>query len=403
MEESIKEGDHVVLMKNFDAGNMKIISVEPGKIIHYGKLHFDSSPLIGSRFGAVFEIHDETMTEVKDFESYDNELSQTLSNNLSNFNEKSQFSQEKIIKKKKQKNRSNIVTLIRPSLVLINEMLYARDKIGGLRPDVLSQIITLSNIHCGSKCLVLDHNLGLVTSAVMSRILPDGVCIQIAPDYEFVCATRTTLRMLNIKEEYCIKSLFAILFKDFYKVCLNIDKFSYENEIMQTKDEHHIERLTQTPDRAVKNPETGEKHTINDADIDQLEHGKIIQSLIKKGANRELRNKERENASSLLKTRSLNSIILIAQNDHPLPILKLTYEFLIPSGQFVIYSDTIEPLLECQQYLKSKTSAVSMALSESWLRKYQVLPDRTRPEMNMSGYGGYLLSGTKVFCQHKSF
>lgn len=398
MKGPIKEGDNVVLMKSFNADNIKIIAVEPGKIIHYGKLHFDPSPLIGAEYGSIFEISEETMTKVDDFESYDNELSTEVSSKLANFNGKSQFSQEKILKKKKKKNGSNIVTVIRPSLLLINEMFYARDKVGGLRSDSLSQILTSSNIQNGSRCLLYDHNLGLLTAGVMSRILPDGTCVQLAPNYEHVTCTRRTLSMLNIKEKDFGGKIFGLTMKDLYKIHLKIDQFSYEDDIMRARGVEHLDRIADLPHKRTMRDSEGDKITTapGASRDDDQEQGTLQQTLIKNHANRELRNEERLKAASILKSRSLNTIILIAQNDHPLPILKLCYDFLLLSGQFVIYCDTIEPLLECHDYLRSNSLAVSMNLSESWLRRYQVLPDRSRPEMNMSGFGGYLLSGTKA-------
>lgn len=391
MSQTISEDDHVVLMKSFDHGNMKIIPASRGKIVHYGKLHFDPTPLIGSQFGSVFEIKDQTMTLVDNFEDYDNHLSTLVTEKLNTFNEKSQFSREKIIKKKKKQNHSNIVTVIRPTLILINEMLYARDKIGGLRPDILSQIITSSNIQNGSKCLILDHNLGLLTSAVMSRILPDGVCIQLMPDPEAIATTRKTLEMLNIDSKQCQNKLLAITIRDFYKVCKRVDNFSYENDIRRARGDEHLNRLSALT-LCTRDQETGEKKVIEEqSSADNLQN-----ILMKKDSNREMRNRERTQAAQLIKAENLDSIILIAQNEHPLNILKMTYPFLLPSRQFVIYSDIVDPLLECHQYLKSNCLAVSLNLSESWLRRYQVLPDRTRPEMNLSGFGGYLLSGTKA-------
>lgn len=37
-----------------------------------------------------------------------------------------------------------------------------------------------------------------------------------------------------------------------------------------------------------------------------------------------------------------------------------------------------------------------MDLSENWLRDYQVLPQRTHPNMQMHGTSGYIFSGIKV-------
>lgn len=395
MVESISEGDYVVLMRNFDSENMKIIPVIKNTIVHYGKLHFDPSPLIGSEFGSVFAIKDKHMVKVDNFEQFDQELSTTVTSNMmTSFEDKSEFSKEKIIKKRKRKSHFYVVTVMKPNLLLINELLYARDKIGGLRCDSLSQILTLSNIQDGTKCLLLDHNLGLLTGAVMSRILPSGICIQLFADIEACYTTRKNLEMLNIKEDKSTNKIFAITIKDAYKVYTNKDSFEVDNEAMRIRDEERLARLNSS----TENDSTKHQETIENMDIESVGSIKeeLIQSLNKKVNNRELRNSERIKAASYLKSKSIDSIIMIVQNDHPLPILKIIYTFLALSRQFVIYSDTVEPLLECYEYLKTNQLAVSLNVSETWLRRYQVLPDRTRPEMNMSGYGGYILSGIKA-------
>lgn len=377
MSDIIVEGNYVVLMKNFDIENMKIIHVIKNSIVHYGKLHFDPTSLINASFGSVFQIQGKEMIEVKDFERFDRDVSTAVTENMLTFSEKSDFSKEKIIKKKKKKSWANVVTLVKPSIILINELLYARDKLGGLRCDSLSQILTQSNVQNGSKCILLDHNLGLLSGAVMSRILPDGVCIQVFPDIEACYTTRKTLEMLNITQEQSANKILAITLRDLYKVYKNQDTFEYDNQVMKAKSEEQVEK-------SMTHIENNKR--------------KLDESLyaVKKDTNRELRNAERIQAASHLKTKSLDSLIIIAQNDHPLPILKILYHFLAPSRQIVIYSDTIEPVLECYHHLKSNQLAVTLNLSETWLRRYQVLPDRSRPEMNMSGFGGYLLSGTKA-------
>lgn len=392
MRENINEGDHVVLMKSFDSDNVKIVAAQKDSIIHYGKLHFDPSPLIGAKFGSVFEIKDKTMIEVKDFESFNEDLSSNVSSSSSTFNEKSQFSKEKLIKKRKKQNHSNVLTVIRPSILLVNEMLYARDKLGGLRWDFLAQILTLSNVQNGSKCLLLDHNLGMLTGAIMSRILPDGVCIQLLPDIEAISTTRKTLDMLNLNEQIYKDKLLGITVRDLFKVHTGINTFNYENEILKARIEEHRARLTElnSDQQCIRNLETGEKT------MEIQEQNELQENLLKKDLNREQRHQERAKAISYLNTKSLDSLVIVSQHDHPLPILKMCIEFLAYSRPFVIFNDQLDPLLECYQYLKSNSLAVSLNLSESWLRKYQVLPDRTRPEMNASGYGGYLLSGIKV-------
>lgn len=393
MNDIVASGDYVVLMKSFDTDNIKIVPVVKGTTVHYGKLHFDPGTIVGSKFGSVFEIVDGTMVKVDDFEAFDRDLSISVCNKMTTFDTKTQFSQEKIIKKKKKDNHANIVTVVQPTILHINGMLYARGKLSGLRPDSLAQILTLANIQNGCRCMLLDHNLGILTGSIMSRILPDGACIQLVADPEAICTTRKTLSMLNIRGECLQDKLFALTIRDLYKIHKGADNFGYENNIFRLRGEEHLERISQLTIRSVRDSNTGEKAMLEKEDLKKAD---LNQTLIKKDSNRETRNKERSWASEYLKKNLLNSLIIVAQNDHPLCILRLAYKYLAPSGQFVIYSDSLEPLLECYQHLKTNSIAVSLKVTESWLRRYQVLPDRTRPEMNVSGYGGYLLSGTKA-------
>ncbi|CAK8575614.1 unnamed protein product [Lathyrus sativus] len=39
---------------------------------------------------------------------------------------------------------------------------------------------------------------------------------------------------------------------------------------------------------------------------------------------------------------------------------------------------------------------IGLQITEPWLLEYQVLPSRTHPHMQMSVFGGYILSGTKI-------
>lgn len=388
MDNKVNEGDHVVLMKSFDSGNMKIVDANKNNEIHYGKLHFNVDPLIGAEYGSVFRIEGRNMIRVENFEEYDNKLSEDVSGNLITFHEKTQFSKEKILKKKKKKSHSNVVTLMKTNLTLINEMLFARDKIIGLRADVLSQVITLANLQCGSKCLVLDHNLGMITSAIMSRIIPGGVCIQLLPDYEALQTTRKTMQMLNVCESSRDLGLKSITIRDLYKIIKGIDDFNYEGNILNQRNKIHLKRLDELRnDRDTKK----QKLDLTDEDARQIQN-----NLLKKEVNRDLRQRERVDAAHHLKSRSIDSVIIVVQNDHPVKLLEMMLHFLSPSRQFVIYSDTVEPLLDCYQYLKKNSLAIGLSISDSWFRSYQVLPDRTRPEMNTTGYGGYLLNGTKV-------
>merc|ERR1712094_81554 len=63
---------------------------------------------------------------------------------------------------------------------------------------------------------------------------------------------------------------------------------------------------------------------------------------------------------------------------------------------FVVFSEYMEPLMEAMLQLRAKDCAIRLQLAETWLREYQVLPERTHPVMSTSAASGYVLSGIKV-------
>lgn len=109
----------------------------------------------------------------------------------------------------------------------------------------------------------------------------------------------------------------------------------------------------------------------------------------------EERRKKLAAAAALLEGRNADGLV-IASRFHPCPVLMGLLKFLSPSRPFVVYSQYKEPLIECYTKLKEQGGTVSLRLTDTWLRHYQVLPNRTHPLLLMSGGGGYLLSGTTV-------
>ena len=84
------------------------------------------------------------------------------------------------------------------------------------------------------------------------------------------------------------------------------------------------------------------------------------------------------------------------QTTYPTNILLHLMKYLAPSRPFVVFSSYKEPLMDAYFAVKETGKAVFVTLTETWLRNYQVLPDRTHPEVLMSGGGGYILSGIVV-------
>jgi tRNA (adenine-N(1)-)-methyltransferase non-catalytic subunit len=88
--------------------------------------------------------------------------------------------------------------------------------------------------------------------------------------------------------------------------------------------------------------------------------------------------------------------LIIASRFRPLPILKQSLFLLAPSSPFVVFHEFLEPLVDCYLWLQESGLALRLNLSETWLREFQTLPGRMRPDMKMTTNGGYLLTGTYI-------
>lgn len=55
-----------------------------------------------------------------------------------------------------------------------------------------------------------------------------------------------------------------------------------------------------------------------------------------------------------------------------------------------------QPLVEVQARMRASYSFVNVSVTEPWLRRYQVLPARTHPDMSTSASGGYILHAVRT-------
>ena len=56
----------------------------------------------------------------------------------------------------------------------------------------------------------------------------------------------------------------------------------------------------------------------------------------------------------------------------------------------------MQPLVEAQARLRASHSFINVSVTEPWLRRYQVLPARTHPDMSTSASGGYILHAIRI-------
>ncbi|NXP07717.1 TRM6 methyltransferase, partial [Thinocorus orbignyianus] len=336
------------------------------------------------------------------------EIVQQLIENSTTFRDKTEFAQDKYIKKKKKKYEA-VITIVKPSTRILSTMYYAREpgKISHLRYDTLAQMLTLGNIRAGNKMIVVETCAGLVLGAVMERMGGYGSIIQMYPGGGPVRAATSCFgfpkSFFDNLHEFPLSKVDSLLSGTFSTETLPSEESTLveeeSNGLTDEKQTSLLEAEEESTTETAMEISQAEEHDIADVNA---EDGEFKES--KEKENDSVRQKQRKQwerrkklieAAALLAEKNADGLI-VASKFHPTPLLLSLLEFVAPSRPFVVYCQYKEPLLECYTKLRERGGVIYLKLSETWLRNYQVLPDRSHPKLTMSGGGGYLLSGITV-------
>ncbi|KAK3886367.1 hypothetical protein Pcinc_009471 [Petrolisthes cinctipes] len=369
------------------------------------------------------------------------EVIQKITENSTTFKEKTVYSQEKYINKKKKKYEE-ILTIHRPSVRLLSNMFYTLDpiKIANLRLDSLSQILSHCNVQPGGRFAVFESGTqGLVTAAMLHRVGNTGHLVQIyhgtqpqrnaVDQMNFTQEEMESLSFINFTKITTIKQQTGNNTNELKHISGNVTKLikkveaedivnTSTEEIIDTSTEDIInsntEEIINTNTKDVVNTRTEDIVNTNTEDIEIMMTSTTQPETDSKGDVEKIQEtKRQESSSSSLRPRKfvrslvedvkLSSSVLdsgvdglvVACRQHPTAITTELLHFLKPGFPFVVFSPFKEPLMELYNQMKS-VGGTNLRLSETWLRHYQVIPQRTHPEINMSGGGGYILYGTIV-------
>jgi len=275
------------------------------------------------------------------------EIVDKLIENSASFGLKTKFSQTKFLKKKAKKYWQ-FVRIRKPCIRLLLDIQYKSDpiKILNLRADSLAQLVNNANVQSGGNFIVYETGCqGIVVAAALERIGDSG---QIVSMYQTGMPQTNCLAAMNYPEPVLKERL------------LHLNTF-------------HLRAMEQ-------GSEIGSMHSTDDSE---------------KKPQRQLYREQSQKAFELLQEKRMDGLI-IASKQHPVNLLLKLMTYLAPSRPFAVFSPYKEPLLEAYTAVKNTGKAVMVSLNETWLRHYQVLPDRTHPEVLMSGGGGYILQGIYV-------
>jgi tRNA (adenine-N(1)-)-methyltransferase non-catalytic subunit len=451
----VKEGDWVLIVDNETRFSFCVARRESN--VRLGKRACSCLPLIGATYGSYFEaingklfltnprshqealedllgdetagtaaadnrhLHDHntsqsmTQDDIKQLqdEGKKAELVRALAENSNTFAKRTEFSQEKYLRKKTHKHQV-VVQVVRPTAALVCKAYFNKKafRILNMRPDALAHIVTLSNLQSGSRSLIIDECIGLVVGAALERANGRGAVYNLHQGGD---CNPSALRLFNFNSEQ-LKALkhvpIALLQGKLTAQNMKVEESTQDDADMDVDDDDADDKTSEKKEKLARRinpnelpPKKTKKEYVPLATLLAREAKEGVtpeESQARRKKHNETRKLYRElrwqnlcDFKSDLESRGVDSLI-IAGPSHPLNALNSTWRFLRLSGAFVLYSEFMHPLIECYEALFQTGCVVNLRLTETWHRQYQVLPKRTHPLMNMSAASGYILSGIKV-------
>ncbi|KAK7275211.1 hypothetical protein RIF29_16320 [Crotalaria pallida] len=423
----INDGDRLVFARLSNAAKLKI-----------GNKNYSLQPLIGCAFGSVFQaesgpqgpflshslpssLQGDNTEEIKDGQvnvvsrdnralidnntaqsltgddieamrrqgARGNEIIEALIANSATFETKTSFSQEKY-RLKKQKKYAPKVLMRRPVARSICEAYFKKypTKIGFLRVDTLSLLLSMANVSSNSDVLVVDMVGGLITGAVAERLGGTGfVCNSYLGKSPY---SMDIVRIFNFSDEICKRILRSPISN------LLSQKESPE-QILQDANVCNVESQSNDQMGASVSMEeicNSSENVISDLGAENTDNTNIPAKRVCKAAK--AGEKAPQEIIDSWKENGFSSLIIAAPEMDTWALVKDLLPLLSNSAPFAIYHQYLQPLATCMHNLQLEKMAIGLQISEPWLREYQVLPSRTHPCMQMSAFGGYILTGTKI-------
>ncbi|XP_072936156.1 tRNA (adenine(58)-N(1))-methyltransferase non-catalytic subunit TRM6 [Epargyreus clarus] len=333
----------------------------------------------------------EEINELKSDSIKASEIVESLITNSSTFHAKTEFSQAKYLKKK-EKKYFEYVQILKPNLRLITEILYKLDpgKVQNIRIDTLSQMISYCNVNSEGIHLLYDSgSSGLLAAAMLSAVGRNttGKLVHMHPGN---MSQKQALLAMNFDSEQLER-------------CVSVNVYSALRQYYQGSDIHTTTAPAEingssTESLKRKGPELNQEGKVQKLEdsTDMSTDSKEIEEKLSEDKQQTERKKPKWHydniAASELLSQKVDSLVIACKED-PENIFNELCTFVKPGRPFVIYYNVVEPLQNLYVTLKSQTNVAALKITCNWMRNYQILPERTHPEVTMNSSGGFLLTG----------
>eukprot|EP01025_Chloroclados_australasicus_P018787 TRINITY_DN19_c0_g2_i1.p1 TRINITY_DN19_c0_g2~~TRINITY_DN19_c0_g2_i1.p1 ORF type:complete len:535 (-),score=64.03 TRINITY_DN19_c0_g2_i1:339-1817(-) len=369
------------------------------------------------------ELTQEDILQMKESKIEGSKIVDALIAGSKTFEGKNEFSQQKY-KTKKAKKYAAWGIVKKPTSWSIAETYFKNtpERVYNLRPDTLSMLLSAANVRSGGQLLVIDACCGVVSGAALERMGGEGIlCLvqfgqgeqrslhpgEAVNRFNFTDEQFKILRVINYKHLSQGYTDEGMTFDEPQPDDMELD----ETQGQQVDDESELQSIElngtqqQTPicSRNIQSTSNANK-TILPAQDDATRETNNTENpngniAGQQGGVREWTKKWPRASQQELKQlaeEGFDGVIISAPAVDSYHLVELLTPFMRSSSSIVIYSNFLESLTQCYGQMQESREFVGMLIQETWLREFQVLPQRTRPPMNMDGTGGYFLMATKV-------
>ncbi|GAA5998371.1 tRNA 1-methyladenosine methyltransferase subunit GCD10 [Rhodotorula paludigena] len=401
----VRDGDNVLL--KLPSGILKPVKITPNGTVGLGKYGtFKGRELIGRPYGHTYEIGEDGKLSV--LQATLNEIEETAANNefitsagaqtlsfvdikalkesgLSgreiiqkqieehkSYELKTEYSKEKYLKRKEAK-WMQLFTPLEPTVHELAQYHFEKQpsRTRELRPDTLANMLAMANVRPGSKLLVVEDLGGMIVAAAVERMGGEG-------------------RIMVINDADSPPDLHLL------------DSFNFSASALAPIASLHWAATSTTwtpPDLPLEL-----------ADLDRSDAAAGVAQQLPPGTKAPKRNsrdvqKLRKRKAAFDKAKEARDEyfaggfdgVIIASEYEPYSVVERLLPRIGGSAPIVIYSPHLPLLFNALQRFRSHPSLLAPTIHEPFLRRYQVLPGRTHPEMQGMASGGFVLNMVRVY------